>query len=69
MLLLAKNYGQLGRTFSQGNVDYSSDGLVGFDDLLLLARRYGTTLPAASADVVAIGTNLRRRSGGVWASL
>jgi hypothetical protein len=44
LLLLAQNYGQTGRTFSQGNVDYSADGRVGFDDLLLLAQRYGTSL-------------------------
>lgn len=44
LLILAQNYGQSGRTFSQGNVDYSADGAVGFDDLLLLAQRYGTSL-------------------------
>lgn len=44
LLVLAQNYGQTGRTFSQGNIDYSPDGLVSFDDLLLIAQRYGTTL-------------------------
>jgi hypothetical protein len=44
LLLLAQNYGQTGRTFSQGNIDYSANGLVDFDDLLLLAQRYGTSL-------------------------
>lgn len=44
LLLLAQNYGLTGRTFSQGNIDYSSDGAVGFDDLLLLSQRYGSSL-------------------------
>ena len=44
LLILAQNYGQSGRTYSQGNVDYSADGVVGFDDLLVLAQRYGTSL-------------------------
>jgi hypothetical protein len=44
LLILAQNYGQTGRTYSQGNIDYSLDGLVGFNDLLILAQRYGTSL-------------------------
>ncbi len=51
LLIVAQNYGQSGRTFSQGNFDYSADGLVDFSDLLLLAQRYGTSLllsPASS---------------------
>ncbi len=48
LLTLAQNYGQTGKTFSQGNIDYSADGLVGFDDLLLLAQRYGTSLAATA---------------------
>jgi hypothetical protein len=43
LLILAQNYGQSGRTYSQGNIDYSADGLVNFDDLLLLAQRYGSS--------------------------
>ena len=52
LLILAQNYGAIGRTFGQGNVDYSTDGSVNFGDLLLLAQRYGSTLPVA-ADAVA----------------
>lgn len=48
LLILAQNYGQAGRTFGQGNVNYSADGLVDFEDLLLLAQRYGTSLFSAS---------------------
>lgn len=44
LLVLAQNYGLTGRTFSQGNIDYSSDGEVSFEDLLLLAQRYGTSM-------------------------
>jgi uncharacterized delta-60 repeat protein len=44
LLILAQNYGQPGKTFSQGNFDYSADGLVGFNDLLLLAQRYNTSV-------------------------
>ncbi|MFT3784769.1 MAG: Calx-beta domain-containing protein [Tepidisphaeraceae bacterium] len=44
LLILAANYGQSGRTFSQGNADYSADGTVAFSDLLQLASRYGTKL-------------------------
>lgn len=48
LLTLAQNYGQTGRTFSQGNVDYSPDGSVNFDDLLTLAQRYGVSLASSS---------------------
>lgn len=44
LLTVAQNYGQTGKTFLQGNFDYSADGLVGFDDLLMLAQRYGSSL-------------------------
>ena len=47
LLILSQNYTQTGKTFSQGNFDYSADGLVGFDDLLILAQRYGTSLATA----------------------
>ncbi|MFT3789350.1 MAG: right-handed parallel beta-helix repeat-containing protein [Tepidisphaeraceae bacterium] len=44
LLTLAAMYGSSGRTFGQGNFDYSADGLVGFGDLLLLAANYGMAL-------------------------
>ncbi len=46
LLLLAANYNQSGKLFTQG--DFNNDGTVNFDDLLMLAARYNTTLPAAS---------------------
>ncbi len=44
LLILAQNYNQTGKSFAQGNFNYSADGKVDFDDLLLLAQKYGTTL-------------------------
>lgn len=44
VLIFAQNYGRAGRSFSEGNFNYSSDGRVSFDDLLMLAQRYGSTL-------------------------
>lgn len=49
LLILAQNYGQSGRTYSQGNVDLSADGVVGFDDLLLVAQNYGVNLFSTTA--------------------
>jgi hypothetical protein len=46
LLVLAQNYGQSSRTFSQGDFNY--DGNVNFNDLLLLAQRYGTQLNATN---------------------
>jgi hypothetical protein len=42
LLVLAQNYGQSSRTFSQGDFNY--DGAVNFGDLLILAQRYGSQL-------------------------
>jgi hypothetical protein len=47
LLILAQNYSQTGKTFSQGNFDYSPDGLVDFSDLLIVAQNYGTQLLVA----------------------
>jgi hypothetical protein len=54
LLILAANYNTTGRTFAQGNFDYSPDGSVNFDDLLILASHYNTSLPVgAPAPLVA----------------
>jgi hypothetical protein len=63
LLLVAKNYGQSGKTFSQGNVDASADGFVGFSDLLLVVQRYGVSL-FSSAPIVAPGKS-RARAGTI----
>jgi hypothetical protein len=42
LLILAKNYGGAGRTWSQG--DFNGDGVVNFADLLVLAKNYGQTV-------------------------
>lgn len=57
LLTLAQNYGQSGRTFSQGNVDYSADGTVGFDDLLLLAQNYSRSLIMVTPSAVSRGSS------------
>lgn len=44
LLTLARNFGQSGKTFSEGNFDYSAGGDVGFSDMLMLARNYGVSL-------------------------
>ena len=49
LLLLAKNYGQSGSQFSQGDFDYS--GTVDFNDLLSLAKNYGQLVSGLSANV------------------
>ncbi len=41
LLIVAQNYGQTGKTFSEGNFNDDEAGNVGFDDLLLLAQNYG----------------------------
>lgn len=40
LIILAQSYGQVGKTFSQGNFDYSPDGKVDFNDLVILAQHY-----------------------------
>ncbi|MFT3788646.1 MAG: hypothetical protein QM770_21145 [Tepidisphaeraceae bacterium] len=44
LLVLASNYGSVGRDFSQGSFDYDPTGTVNFTDLLLLAQNYGQAL-------------------------
>ncbi|HEY7089466.1 MAG TPA: LamG-like jellyroll fold domain-containing protein [Tepidisphaeraceae bacterium] len=48
--ILSLNWGQTGRTFSQGNFDYSPDGLVNVNDLNILAAHWQQSLavPVAS---------------------
>ncbi len=44
LLIIAQSYGQSGRSFGQGNFDYSIDRTVNFSDLLILAQQYGRAL-------------------------
>jgi SdrD B-like domain len=62
LLILAQNYNQTGKTFTQGNVDYSADGSVNFNDLLLLAQNYGQQALAAREPPSTPKDKLRRRS-------
>jgi rhamnogalacturonan endolyase len=52
LLVLAQNYNQSGLTFSDGNFDYSPEGIVGFSDLLLLAQRYNQSILATKPAAV-----------------
>ncbi|HQY87530.1 MAG TPA: hypothetical protein PK402_02655, partial [Tepidisphaeraceae bacterium] len=49
LLVVAQNYGVSGRTFTQGNVNYSVGGLVDFNDVLIIAQKYGVELPLIRA--------------------
>lgn len=49
--LLAGNFGQSGKTFSQGNLDYDGAGLVDSVDFAVFVGNYGLTLPAPAASV------------------
>lgn len=63
LVILAQNYGQSGKTFAQGNVDYSTDGKVDFNDLVLLAQAYGQSLGATVlAPVADAGLSMKRRN-------
>jgi large repetitive protein len=44
LLTLVQNYGKIGRSFSQGNIDYDTNGTISFADLLLQVQSYGTDL-------------------------
>ncbi|HRK32187.1 MAG TPA: hypothetical protein PLD59_14065, partial [Tepidisphaeraceae bacterium] len=45
--ILAANFGQTGRVFSQGNFNYDPAGAVNLDDFTLLAAQFGKTLASA----------------------
>lgn len=47
LLVIAQNYNNNGRTFSQGNFNYDASGLVDFSDLLILAQNYGISVVQA----------------------
>ena len=64
LVILARNYNTLGRSFAQGNFDYSSDGLVNFSDLVILARGFGQSLvvaPSAPSASITVGETKRGR--------
>jgi hypothetical protein len=68
LLILAANYNQQGRTYGQGNIDRSADGLVSFDDLLFLAANYNQAVPPP---IAAPPLSLRRshHDGDLWGIL
>lgn len=70
LVIVAQNYGQLGRTFSQGNVNRDATGAVDFDDLVLLSQRYGQSLaPWSPVTIIAApAAAAEKRKGGRAAS-
>jgi hypothetical protein len=59
--ILAGNFGQAGRNFTQGNFNYDAAGLVNLQDFNLLASRFGTTVAPASAAPPLAGDAVTRR--------
>jgi hypothetical protein len=59
LLILAQNYGQSSRTFSQGDFNY--DGSVNFSDLLIIAAGYNSTLASMTLPQTATRPSTRRR--------
>jgi GH18 family chitinase len=47
LVILSQAYATTGRTFSQGNLDYSAGGTVDFADLVILSQNYEASLPDA----------------------
>jgi hypothetical protein len=46
LVTLSQNYDLAGKSYLQGNINFSADGLVDFADLIILAQKYGMSLPA-----------------------
>lgn len=65
LLILAQNYGQSGRTYSQGNIDYDAAGMVDFVDLLQLSQRYGLSMATAGSTTDGIRRGKEQHRRGV----
>jgi hypothetical protein len=46
LVALSQNYNLTGKSFSQGDFNYSGDGVVDFQDLVILSQQYNKTLPS-----------------------
>ncbi len=55
--ILAANFGQSGRTFSQGNFNYDPAGTVNLNDFNILAASFGTVLAAPPASASLFGSS------------
>jgi hypothetical protein len=55
--ILAANFGQSNRTFSQGNFDYDPDGNVNLGDFNILAGRFGAALSPVAPQSLQFGGN------------
>ncbi len=56
--ILAANFGKTGQTFTQGNYDYSADGLVNITDFNVLAREFGKQVPAPPGSAASSNTTV-----------
>lgn len=54
LVILARNYNQVGKNFTEGNVNYSADGKVDFADLVMLAQSYNQALSASLVPMPAV---------------
>jgi N-acetylmuramoyl-L-alanine amidase len=67
--LLAANFGKSGRTFAQGNYDYSGDGVVTIQDFNILATNFGKSVdvnpPAAPSGFSETTTSSRTGGGSI----
>lgn len=52
LVVLSRNYGMIGMTYSQGNFDYDPLGIIDFNDLVILARNYGLDLNNIAPPIV-----------------
>jgi hypothetical protein len=57
--ILASNFGQSGRDFTQGDLNY--DGTVNLNDFNILASRFGQTLSSRTFSATALGERSNNR--------
>jgi hypothetical protein len=60
--IIAANFGMSPRTFSQGNLDYSADGMVTITDFNLLATNFGKTIDPPATQSLSTQTMQARSS-------
>ncbi len=51
LLLVSQNFGLSGRTYSQGNFSYDAAGMVDFEDLIIVAQRWGFDLSSIAPPI------------------
>lgn len=69
LTILAQNYNLVGRTFSTGNFNYSTDGRVEFGDLVILSQQYNVSLTIVPPTPAAAKANATKRREPAIASI